>query len=382
MKISTETKKWVDEVWSKIDSKMQKVAQRSYNKIPYTTDKNGVHDDRSDNPTWWTNGFWGGLMWLLYIDTGNDVYKNTALNAEKIMDEGLKDFDKLHHDVGFMWHIMSGVNYRHTGDTNARLRNLYAASTLAARYDTLGKYIIAWNGEINRYASIIDCMMNIPLLYWAANETGRDTYKAIAISHADMAMRDHVRPDGSVVHIVLHDEETGEGKERGPGQGYDFGSSWSRGQAWALYGFILSYIHTKKEEYLDTAKKVANYFIANCCNDWMPRCDFRAPSEPVVYDSTASMCAACGLIEIARNVPEGESEKYMDAAINLIKACDKNWCNYDENVDHIVDFGTLRYPREGLPEHHYNEVHIPIIYGDYFFVEALYKLRGNDLLTW
>jgi len=382
MNLSTENKTWLDSTWDKIDAKMQKVAVRSYNKIPYTTDENGVHIDRISMPTWWTNGFWGGLMWLLHIGTGKDVYKQTAINAEKIMDAGLKAFNGLHHDVGFMWHIVSGANYRYTGDKDARIRNLYAASTLAARYDIIGKYIIAWNGDSNRYGSIIDCMMNIPLLYWASRETGRDTYKQIAIAHADMAMRDHIRPDGSVNHIILHNNETGEGVENGAGQGSEPGSSWSRGQAWALYGFVLSYIHTGKAEYLDTAKKVANYFISCCCDDWLPRCDFRAPKEPVIYDSTASCCAACGLIEIARNVPENESAAYLDAAINLLRACDENWCNYDENTDYLVGYGTLRYPREGLPASQYDEVHIPIIYGDFFYVEALMKLKGNEYLAW
>lgn len=378
MSILSNNQEWINETWKKIDKKMQKVAVRSRDKIPYTADENGIHDDRrSTNISLWTNGFWGGLMWLMYIGSKNDVYKTTALNAEKIMDEAFKNYDMLNHDVGFMWHIMSGVNYRITGDKEARLRNIYAANLLASRYDTEGGYIIAWDSDGNRYASIIDCMMNIPLLHWASEETSRDTYKAIAIAHADMTMRDHIRHDGSVIHIIHHNNDTGEANELSGGQGYKKGSCWSRGQAWALYGFALSYIHTGKQEYLDTAKKVANYFIAASCNDWLPKSDFRSPKEPVLYDMTAACCAACGLIEIANNVSEYEKETYLSAAINILKACDAKFCNYDEDIDYIVGGGTLMYPNV-----EFREVHIPIIYGDYYFVEALLKLRGNDFIPW
>lgn len=378
MDIINSNKKWINDTWEKIDKKMQKVAVRSRNKIPYTA-IDGVHDDKAvTDICWWTNGFWGGLMWLLYIDTKNEEYKTTALNAEKIMDGALKDYYGLHHDVGFMWHISSGVNYRKFGDKESRVRAIYAANCLAARFNLKGGYITAWNGKTQQGWTIIDSMMNIPLLYWASEDSGDDRYASIAMAHADMAIRDHVREDGSVNHIVVHDHNTPEVIETLGGQGRCVGSCWSRGQAWALYGFILSYIHTGKKEYLDTAKKVANYFIAACCDDWLPRADFRAPDEPVVYDSTAACCAACGLIEIANNVDEFEKKTYLSAAMNILKAADDHFCNYDENTDYLVGYGTERYPNdENTPG-----VHIPIIYADYYFTEAIYKLRGNDFLAW
>ncbi len=379
MNLSTENKAWLDATWQKVDSKMKKVAVRSRNKLPYTTDENGVHDDRAQtNVTWWANGFWGGMMWLLYMDTKNEDYKITAENSELLLDKAFENFDGLHHDVGFMWHITSGINYRYTGNEKARIRTLYAASILASRYNVEGGYITAWNGEAIEGGSIIDCMMNLPLLYWASDELGLSRYRAIAIKHADMTMKDHIRPDGSINHIVIHDVHSPEIDKIAAGQGYELGSCWSRGQAWALYGFALAYRHTGKEEYLDIAKKCANYFIAASCKDWMPRCDFRSPVEPVLYDSTASACAASGLIEIASLVGEYEKDMYLDAAINLLKACDEHFCNYDENIDHLVAYGTGRYPH---PEYR-REVHCPIIYGDYYYIEALFKLRGNEFQIW
>ena len=197
-----------------------------------------------------------------------------------------------------------------------------------------------------------------------------------------MAMRDHVRPDGSVNHIVVHDPDQPD-TVLGTmgGQGYGVGSTWSRGAAWALYGFILSYIHTKEERYLDTAKKVAHYFITNVMNtEWLPLCDFRSPVEPKLYDSTAGAIAACGLIEIAKNVPEFEKDIYLNAAIKMLKAMEKAWCNWSEDEDAVLMMGTERW----LPDANDGErgQHIPIIYGDFFFAEAILKLTGSDFLPW
>ena len=375
-KIISANKSFTDQTWEKLDSKLKQVAVRSRDKIPYTT-VNGVHDDRQGKSiSWWTNGFWGGLMWLMYLGSKNEEYRITAENAERLMDAAFANVAVLHHDVGFMWHIMSGANYRLTGNAEARNRNLLAAMTLASRYNISGKYIRSWNGDMAGW-TIIDCMMNIPLLYWASRELGDPRFEKIAVAHADMAMRDHVRPDGSVAHIVSHDVEKGDVIETLAGQGYAVGSSWSRGVAWALYGFVLSYIHTKKVEYLDTAKRVAHYFITNLvADDWLPIVDFRAPEEPKRYDSTAGAVAACGLIEIAKCVPEGEQKIYLDSAIKLLRAMEKRFCNWQDDEDSVLQMGTERYNSDGKGDH------IPIIYGDYFFVEAILKLRGEEFLAW
>ena len=369
-----ENRQWIDEVWEKLDKKLSVTAVKSRDKIPYTT-KDGVHDSKTGNDiTWWTNGFWGALMWVMYAGTQKDVYKETADNAEKLLDAAFEDVTKLHHDVGFMWHISSGASYKLTGNMASRNRDLLAAMTLMSRYNVSADYIRSWNGGNNAGWTIIDCMMNIPQLYWASEQIGDDRFKKIAVHYADMAMRDHVRPDGSVNHIVSHDVETGEVIETFGGQGYEVGSCWSRGDAWALYGFILSYIHTKDEKYLDTAKKIAHYFISNLvASEWLPLVDFRQPEEPVLYDSTAGAIAACGLIEIAKNVPEHEKKIYITAAIKLLKAMEKAWCNWEENEDSILQMGTEAYK---------HGIHMPIIYGDYFFAEAILKLKGSDFLPW
>ena len=383
--ILNENIEWAKETFKKVDEKMSRVTLRSRDKLADGVDANGVHIHR--RPAGWTSGFWGGLNVLLYNSTGNKEYLKTAKRSEEMMDAALMDFRGLYHDVGFMWHILSGALYRLTGDEKSKNRNLHAAANLFSRFvryeDVPGGFIRAWNDAWQGLAvenfSIIDCLMNLPILYWASDLIGDDRFKRIAMDHADMALLDHLRPDGSIVHIVDHDRDSGEVVRTYGGQGYCVGSSWSRGQAWGLYGFTLSYLHTGEERYLNGAKQVANYFIANCCDDWLPRVDFRAPSEPVMYDTTAGLCAACGLIELAKALPEHEGGMYMHAAVNMLKAIEKNFADYNPDRDDLITHGTVLYPIKPGQE---SVVHISIIYADYFFTEALLKLLGEEFMPW
>lgn len=385
-RILSENLTWAKEVFAKIDEKMSKVAVRNRDKVaPDGVDANGAYIARS--PANWTSGFFGGLSIMLYEYTKNEEYLKTALAQEKLLDPALWDFEGLYHDVGFMWHILSGAIYRVTGNKESRNRNLFAASSLFSRFVPDGGFIRAWNHAWQGHAvedwSIIDCMMNVPLLYWASREIGDDRFAQIGMAHADMAMIDHVRDDGSINHIVEHDRESGEMVCSHGGQGFGVGSSWSRGQSWGLYGFILSYIHTKEQRYLDTAKRIAHYFIANCSDDWLPRLDFRAPEEPVFYDSTAGAVAACGLIEIAKAVPEYEAGMYLNAAINILKAMEAKFMNYDPDVDYMLGYGSILYPSDiNDPNMVKARTHLPIVYGDYYFTEAILKLLGSEFLPW
>lgn len=366
--------KWVKEIWDKIDHKLTHTAQKSFNKIPYTT-INGVYNNKmEEDKAWWTNGFWPALMMLMYAGTQKQLYLDTARNGMDILDSSLFDIEGLHHDVGFMWNISAGVDYRLTNNQKARNRFLIASNYLMGRYNCKGQYIRAWNGAGTEGIAIIDCMMNIPLLYRASEELQDERFSMVAKKHADKTIEFQVRMDGSCNHINLYDWNTGEFIKSVGGQGYCDGSSWSRGQAWGLYGFVLSYKHTKEQKYLDIAKRIAHYFIACVCNqNWLPLCDFRQPETPVIYDSTAGACAACGLLEIAEWVGEHEKKIYYNAAVKMLKAMEEQFCDWSESQDAILLYGTEAYTRGN---------HIPIIYGDYFFVEAIYRLMGfgTDIL--
>lgn len=382
-----EIQAWANETFLKIDKKLSAVTLRSRDKLADNVDECGNH--KSVHPHSWVSGFWGGLNVLMYERTKNEEYLKTARRSEELLDEALFDFEKLYHDVGFMWHILSGGLYKLTGDERSKNRNLHAAASLFSRFILGGNYIRAWNDESSNgwpqhhvtNWTIIDCMMNLPILYWASDLIGDDRFKRIAMAHADNTIKSHIRPDGSVVHCAEHDRESGEVIETFGGQGYAVGSSWSRGQAWAIYGFMLSYLHTGEQRYLDTARRVADYFIPNVSDCWIPQIDFRAPTEPCYYDTTAGCIAACGFIELAKALPEAEGGVYMSAAINMLKAISEKFGDFDPAHDAMINGGSVRYPVGNLTPAEAG-VNRYIVYADYYFTEAVLKLLGSTFNPW
>lgn len=216
--------------------------------------------------------------------------------------------------------------------------------------------------------------MNLPLLYWAYEESGNPSFLHIAMKHADTAMKVFIRPDGSSRHIVEFDPVTGDWNGSYGGQGMTYGSSWTRGQGWALYGFTLSYLHTKKERYLETAERVADYFISCIPESGLIPVDFYQDPSCDWEDDCAAAIAACGLIELSKVAKEWNKQKYLDAAIKLLKAMDEKSCNYDPNVDELLEKCTAAYKDTN---HNF-----PIIYADYYFIEAIWKLTGEELFIW
>ncbi|MFC5470728.1 glycoside hydrolase family 88 protein [Cohnella suwonensis] len=371
-------KQWLDETWGKIEAKLSAECDRVGDRIPYIPVDGVYREDKAETDIyWWTNGFWPGMLWQMYQATNEEKYKIAAEGVERKLDAALEGYDGLHHDVGFMWLHSAVANYRLTGNARSKSRGMHAANLLAGRYNPRGKFIRAWNDDCTGWI-IIDCMMNIPILYWASRESNDPRFEFIARDHADTALRQAIRADGSSHHIVVLDPENGEFASAPGGQGYDEGSSWSRGQAWALYGFALSYHHTRDEKYLSTAKQVAHYFIANAASTgFIPLVDFRAPAEPELWDTTAGTCAACGLLEIADAVSELEKPLYVNAAISILRAIDEKFCNWNVDVDSIVGGGTAAYhSREN------GDFGVPILYGDYFFIEAVLRLRDQHVLLW
>lgn len=373
--LKNEDRKWADEIWERLDKKMSAAAVSARGKIPYST-ANGKYDDLGKEPIFrWTNGFWPGLMWLMYVGTNNEEYRKTAENAERMLDEAFRYPEYLCHDVGFMWHISSGVNYRLFGGEQSKKRISLAAQLLAGRFNPAGGYIQAWEEPGREGWTIIDCMMNLPLLYRAAEVFGQPRFRLIAMRHADWTMEQHIRPDGSVRHVVCTDPETGEVSGYVRGQGYSEESAWSRGQGWALYGFVLSYLHTGRAQYLETAKRVAHYVIAeSSCNGWLQKVDYKAPCE--LCDTTAGAVTACGLIELARATCGEEGDLYLSAALKILKALEENYCDFNESEESVLQHGVAKYfPDESRKGEH-------IIYGDYYFTEAIYKLKGFEPLFW
>ena len=333
--------------------------------LPYTT-IDGKYDDMSkDMPFWWTNSFWAGILWQMYDETGEKEYADYAISCEKKLEKVLYEYEFNDHDLGFLW-LLSGVEHlKHFQDKKAKNDSLLAASVLASRYDLTTKTIRAWNAETRKGIAIIDCMMNLPILYWASEQVNDERFKKVAMSHADSVIKHFVRGNGSVCHMVRFDTKTGERLEDYGGQGYRQGSSWTRGQGWAIYGFIQSYQWTKEQRYLNTAKRVADYFICEAKkNDYKIKCDFCQPENDDLYDSSAASIASCGMIEIYKETGE---KKYLGEAEKLILANAENFCPWDdENDQALVNFGS-----ESFEKHK----HLALIYGDYYFFRAVCELE-------
>lgn len=353
-----------------IEKKLSLVAERSRGIIPYTTN-DGRFDDTSKNSIcWWTNGFFGGMMWQLYHYSGKELYRELALDIEEKLDQNLMLPWGMDHDSGFKWLPTAVAHYKTDGSEQSFNRGILAAENLAGRFNPQGSFIRAWNdsGDGSRAGTaIIDCMMNLPLLYWASEVTNDPRFSQIAIRHADMAEKYFIRENGSAIHIGVFDPNSGEFLHSEGGQGYATGSSWTRGQAWALYGFTLSAIHTGKPEHLETAKKVADNFILQMTK-WPEMgipVDFDQPHDCKREDSSAAAIAACGLIELGKY-----DIKYHEAAVKLLEFLCENCLSLDDNTDYLL--------WNCADSFWSNREQMTLIYADYFLIEALLKLIDKD----
>ncbi len=229
---------WLEGTFERIDKKLEAECWRVGERIPYTT-RNGLYetDMREENLAWWTNGFWAGMLWQMYHATGNEEYCRTARYSEEAFDKALEEFEGLHHDVGFQFLHTAVADYRLTGSKRSRTRGLHGAALLAGRFNGNGNYIRAWNKDLPGWL-IVDCLMNIPLLYWAGEETGDPRFAYVADQHAHTAMRLLVREDGSCNHIAVCDPATGELLELPGGQGYGAGSSCPEGRRGLSMGLL------------------------------------------------------------------------------------------------------------------------------------------------
>ncbi len=375
------SEKWVTEALEKVRKKIKVTSEKNRDKIPYKTDSNGDYDDNSDiredgsGLDWWTNGFWAGTLWRMFEDTGDKEYAEIAKISEKKMEACLQHYYGLNHDVGFMYMLTAGADYRLTGDKESLRTLLHAANLLAGRFNPSGNFIRAWNdvwGKNTGWA-IIDCMMNLSLLYYASEITKDPRYKNVAKLHADRVIEAFVRKDGSCCHIVEFDPETGERLHSLAGQGYDHGSSWTRGQAWGLYGFVISYLHTGEKRYLDTAVRIADHCLKNVPESGIIPIDFCQPAEPRLEDSCGACIMADGFIELADQLG-ADGEKYLAAGKKILKAIAENRCDYSLDCDAFVQNCSASY--------HAKEHHFTMNYADYFFIEGLHKLESIGSFYW
>lgn len=367
------TKEKIRKIWQQVQVKLSTTSQRIKSNIPYIATNHRYKDVGHQQLTWWTNGFWAGILWQMYHATKNEQYFKFARQIEKDLDQAFVRFDALDHDVGFVWLNAAVTDYRLTKNPEAKRRGIQAALILAGRYNPAGQYILAWNGPQKQGQVIVDCFMNLPLLYWASEVTKDPRFAEIANRHAKTASTALLRPDGSSNHIAVFDPRNGVLETTLGGQGYEKGSAWSRGQAWMIYGSILSFRNTREIRYLDQAKQAANFFIANVAlTGYVSVIDFRAPREPIYYDTTATAIAICGLLELVKWLPEAEQSFYQQGALKMFMALTDKFCDFNVEDDELLTKGSAKY-------HRATDREVPIIYGDAFYLEALLRLLDLDL---
>ncbi len=367
---------WAEETMEKILAKLEKTAPAIGARFPHAT-KGGEFDNRI--PSWWTNGFWPGILWMAYQETGKEEYKKIAESVEEQMDVVLDEYDLVDHDAGFIWLLSAGANYKLTKNEKSRIRLMKAACFLMSRFNLKGRFIRAWNGDdrLTQGLAIIDCSMNLPLLYWASNTDGDGRFRYIAEAHAETVVKRFIREDGSVNHMVVFDPETGEFEKVLGGQGAAPDSAWSRGASWALYGMALAYRHLKDEKYLQACRKVADFFIESLPEDYVAHWDFRVErTSETPRDTSAAACAACGLLELAESLGGEDGAYYKEKAYLILKSLTENYSNFDNDKDQAILFGgTGNKPREV-------DVNVGLIYGDYYYMEGVSRLKGKKDIYW
>lgn len=331
---------------------------------------------------YWTPGFWTGMVWLAYEITGNDKYRRAAeVQLETYRDRLERKTHISTHDLGFIYSLSCVAAYKLTGNAEAKQLALSAAEHLSERFHEKPGMIQS-TGSIDftkrDMRVIVDNLMNLPLLYWAARETGIGRYYDIAYSHVQKAANFNVRPDASTSQVCFMDIFTGELIRQAGHQGYSDDSCWARGQAWGIYGFSLSYNYTGDERLIDITKKLANYFLNRLPKDEICGWDLIFTGNDDQRDTSAATPAVCGMLEMVRHLPLTEKSRniYSNAALKIIKSLVENYTT----DKHPESNGLLMHGVYSLPKN--DGVDECCIWGDYFYFEALVRLLKDWKLYW
>ncbi len=319
-----------------------------------------------DDIEWWCSGFYPGTLWYLYEYTGDEELR--ALAEKHTEQLAPMQWYTKNHDVGFQIYCSYGNGYRLTAKNEYAevIRN--ASNSLATRFDAVVGSIRSWNSRKWRYAVIIDNMMNLEMLMWAAEHFGDNYLRTIAITHANTTLRNHFREDASSYHLVDYEPETGRPIRHQTVQGYADDSRWARGQAWAIYGYTLMYRTTKAKHYLEQARKIADMIISYLPDDGIPYWDFNAPDIPhALRDASAGAITASTLIELSEYLPEKRADYLAIAERQLRTLASKE---YLAPVNSNGNF-LLRHSVGSLPGK--SEIDVPLTYADYYFVEAMMR---------
>ncbi len=336
--------------------------------------------------TQWTCGFWPGEIWLSWERTGEEAFKAAALT---LVDSFLRRIEHKievdHHDMGFLYSPSCVAAWKLTGSETGRRAALLAADQLCTRFQEKGGFFQAWGplGAADNYRYIIDCLLNVPLLYWAAETTGEERYAELAGRHVATCLANSIRPDGSTYHTFFMDPDTGAPVRGATCQGYRDDSCWARGQAWGVYGTAISYTYVRRPEYLDAFRRVLAYYLDRLPGDMVPYWDMTftdGDSEP--RDSSSASIAACGLLEAAKYVPEEESRTYRKLAAQMLRSVAEAYAVKEGPAGiGLVCHGTYskKSPYNTCTQEGVDEC---VSWGDYFYMEALTRFLTDWKLYW
>ena len=334
----------------------------------------------------WTTGFWTGEIWLAWENAERQEEKEMFARAGEIQVNSFLDriknhVDVDHHDMGFLYSLSCVAAYKLTGSAKAKEAAILAADQLISRFQPVGEFIQAWGemGAKDNYRFIIDCLLNLPLLYWATQETGEEKYREIAEKHIHTALANVIREDASTWHTFFMNPETGAPDHGATCQGYKDGSAWARGQAWGVYGTAVGYRYTKREEYIGCFKKVSRYFLEHLPEDLCPYWDLtfgQGDEEP--RDSSSAVIAICGMLEMSKYMEPEDREYYTAVARKMLKSVIDHYAVKDtkESNGQILH-GTYskKTPYNTCTPEGVDEC---VIWGDYFYMEALHRILTPD----
>ncbi|KKI92815.1 glucuronyl hydrolase [Bacillus sp. SA1-12] len=348
--------------------------------FPHVSTNNKYELNNNDD---WTNGFWSGILWLCYEYTNDDIYRNAARKSvESFFKRFQNDVVLQHHDIGFLYSLSSKAQWIIEKDSNAKELTLKAATKLMDRWREKGQYIQAWGpigDDVEGGRIIIDCLLNLPLLYWASEQTGDERFRDAAIIQADKSLRYLVRGDDSSYHTFHFNQETGEPIGGSTHQGYTNGSTWSRGQAWGVYGFALSYRYTKNPVYLEASKRMAHFFLKNLPEDYVSYWDFNAPiTKDTPRDSSATAIVTAGIQELVSHLEPSDSERiyFENSNLKMMNSLVTNYSTIHETgAEGLLKHGSY-HVRGNLSKDDY------MIWGDYFYLESLMRLEKGVTGYW
>jgi unsaturated chondroitin disaccharide hydrolase len=328
----------------------------------------------------WTSSFFTGMALLAWRETEDEHFLQQVLRlAPHYHEKVFTRFLDTHHDLGFLYTLYSVALYKLTGDKQHREVGLRAAEVLSQRFNPNGNFIRAW-GHLNTTEqdnmAIIDCLMNLPLLYWASQETNDDKYHAVAVKHADTTLNCFVRPDDSVYHAYRFDLQTGEPLGGDTYGGWAVESHWARGTAWAIYGFALSYRYTHDVKYLEAALRVARKFNASLDGEIVPLWDFKLPpiGQKFIRDASAGAIAVCGFQELERH-HAGDVRLSQASRALLERLADEHYLNFDEGCPGVLKNCQIG-DGNGGGQNAYTS------WGDYYLMEALARELSKAEMWW